>query len=477
MELFFTIEINALLFSVLFLFISLFLLAFKVNKITCLSLVLLLVFNLIISLQFFPVNYYLFSSFSIQSSPEALFTKLSFLLLFGFFYLFLIVSKYSLDEFEIERSFLYFVILTATLFLAGSHDPLTIFIFIEMVSLASFGLIALAKNRYGYEAATKYLIFSSVASCFFVVAFILGDTNFIINLGAVNNYSFFFPAFFDNYSTSLAQFLLAISFFMKFGLGPFSSWLVDAYEASKFRDFVFISTVGKLPLVIAFSNVFLFTLTETIKYFFIVFIFIFAILAATLIVKQKKIRRFFAYSSLFNFALGFIIFFSSGSYHQIFSNYFIYYTLISLLGYISFDLYASHIPDNSEPLFIENLKNLAGTPASTCFAISIIMNSGLPPFGIFLMKATAFGFFLIGSSYSEFGVLLLVSFFFLVLSMVNMFAYFRLFSKVIGFEMQSNPGVFSHHNTNVNNYEQVYLFIVGFLLLIPVYYLWMYTVL
>jgi formate hydrogenlyase subunit 3/multisubunit Na+/H+ antiporter MnhD subunit len=123
------------------------------------------------------------------------------------------------------------------------------------------------------------------------------------------------------------------------------------------------------------------------------------------------------------------------------------------------------------------LKNLAGTPASTCFAISIIMNSGLPPFGIFLMKATAFGFFLIGSSYSEFGVLLLVSFFFLVLSMVNMFAYFRLFSKVIGFEMQSNPGVFSHHNTNVNNYEQVYLFIVGFLLLIPMYYLWMYTVL
>jgi NADH:ubiquinone oxidoreductase subunit 2 (subunit N) len=473
MTLFFCIEINVLIFSVGLLFVSLLLNAFSVKQSYPISLTLLLVLNIFLAGLFFPKSYSLFSNFILYSQPSALLTKFLCLILFVIFYVFLLISKYSFDEFEAERSFLYTIVLTSGLFLAGARDALTIFIFLEMISLASFGIIALAKTRYSYEAATKYLIFSSIASCFFITAFVfMGVSFYRLDLGVISHYTLFFPGHMSILQTVLPDILLAGSFFMKFGLGPFSGWLVDAYEASKYRDFVFLSTVGKLPLVVAFCQVYGVISNDFVKYFFVIFLFFFAIFASALMVKQKKIRRFFAYSSLFNFALAFILFFASSSFHLIVLKYFFFYAVLAMLGYIAFDLYRANGSDDSEPTFIDDLGAYGRCAASTCFAITVILNSGLPPLGIFLMKASAFGFFMVGSSFTNAGFAFLVSFFFLVLSMVNMFAYFRLFARVLSFESARSPKPLATNPYSL--FVQIEFFFVLLWVFVPINYYWLY---
>lgn len=438
--------------------------------------ILLLTFNLCATSFFFPSSYSIFSNFILESCPEALLLKVLLSVLFFIFYVFLIIAEYSLDEFEAERSFLYLVIFTSSLFLASTRDPLTIFIFIEMVGLASFGLIALNKTRYAYEAATKYLIFSSVASCFFIISFIFSaNTAYKIDSGLLNHFAIFFSGYTHTAVwPGLSEILLASAFFIKFGLGPFSGWLVDAYEAAKYRDFVFLSTVGKLPLVIAFAQIFTGITHDFSRYFFITFLFCFAISASVLIVKQKKIRRFFAYSSLFNYALGFLLFFTANSTHFLVVKYFFYYTIISFLTYIAFDLYRNQVADSAELTFIDELSDSPQAAASACFAITIILSSGLPPLGIFLMKAFAFGYVIVGSSYADFVGLILTSFFFLLLSIVNMFAYFKVFASVLSFKPAvagSKPSV-----RHPRFQKQVSLFFVLLFLFIPLNYYWMYFV-
>ncbi len=277
------------------------------------------------------------------------------------------------------------------------------------------------------------------------------------------------------FQTVLPDVLLAGAFFMKFGLGPFSSWLVDAYEAAKYRDFVFLSTVGKIPLVIAFCQSYTAIFSEFVKYFFVIFLFFFAVFASVLMVKQKKLRRFFAYSSLFNFALGFILFFASASFHQVMLKYFFFYAVLALLGFIAFDLYRANGSDAAEPTFINELGSYGRCAATTCFAITVILNSGLPPLGIFLIKASAFGFFIIGAGSANFSFALLTSFFFLVLSIANMFAYFRLFAKVLFFENASariKPLAVSPYLL----FNQVEFFFCLLFVFVPLNYYWLYII-
>lgn len=467
---------NALIFTVFFLFMSLLLNAFNVERPYSFFLILMLVSNLFVSGFVFPSSYTIFTNFMIESSPNALLLKLLLAGVFFIFWIFLLLAKFHWDEFESERAFLYLVIFTAGLFLTSTKDPLTVFIFIEIVSLASFGLIALAKTRYSYEAATKYLIFSSIASCFFIISYLFAGANgYSIGSGLLNHYALFFPnPVSSHYTVALSESLLAFAFFIKFGLGPFSGWLVDAYEASKYRDFVFLSTVGKLPIVIAFAQVFTNISQEFTKYFFITFLLCFAIAASVLIVKQKKIRRFFAYSSLFNYALGFILFFAAATNHVITVKYFIYYTIIALIGYVAFDLYRAQSAEKKEPVFIEELTKFSQTAPAFCFSIAIILNSGLPPLGIFLIKAFAFGFFIVTSSYTDIFTIILISLFFLILSIANMFAYFKVFSSVLSFKIGAAPTPFRF--TNPSFLYQLALFLILVIVFVPINYYWMYFI-
>ena len=163
----FTVEFNFIIWCVIFLFSMMYLTTFNVGRKSSLIFSLLLVVNILCLSLYAPVNYELFEELRIISNPEIFFIKTVILILFGLFVVFLNVSSYNSDDFEVERIFLYITVFSASLFIVGCHDPLLLFIFIEMTSLATFGLIALAQTRQAYEAAIKYVIFSSISSCFF----------------------------------------------------------------------------------------------------------------------------------------------------------------------------------------------------------------------------------------------------------------------------------------------------------------------
>ena len=489
----FTVEFNFIIWCVIFLFSMMYLTTFNVGRKSSLIFSLLLVVNILCLSLYAPVNYELFEELRIISNPEIFFIKTVILILFGLFVVFLNVSSYNSDDFEVERIFLYITVFSASLFIVGCHDPLLLFIFIEMTSLATFGLIALAQTRQAYEAAIKYVIFSSISSCFFIIAFMLSE-NFYPGSFSTETAKLALGTFFENplavtITSILGQAFLTLTFVIKLGLGPYSAWVVDAYEAAKYRDFVFISTIGKMPVLFAFMNIFSVIILEQIKYSFITIIFVFAIGTSTMIVKQQKLRRFFAYSSIFNFALGFTLMLAAGDSDLVIFSYFAYYILLGLLTYTAFDIYRGVRPDSGEPQFISELANYQNRAAFNTFGIALIINSGLPPLGIFLIKATVLGNLLAGLSFSSYTFLVLLTFMFLTLSMVNMFAYFKVFSKILSFEKFkffnfAKHSTFTLHTTpgnpvNLNEakktvYNLTAFFFILLGLFLGIYYLWVY---
>ena len=154
-----------------------------------------------------------------------------------------------------------------------------------------------------------------------------------------------------------------------------------------------------------------------------------------------------------------------------------------MLGYFVFDLYKlNNIADSAEPAFLDELPKFSTSGGAICFAAAIVLNSGLPPLGIFLMKATALGFFITGNSYTNPTQLIIITLLFLLLSTANMFAYFKFLSRVLSFERRSamSSGVnMETANYELNQAKQSYnsiaLFSATLIMFSSVYYLWMFN--
>lgn len=111
------------------------------------------------------------------------------------------------------------------------EDLFSIYVFIEIASVASFIMIALEKNRSGLEGAFKYFVLSAVATIAIltgiaVLFLVSGSTNFEEVASAIT--------FAEQNRTLilLAMALFAGGLFIKSGLMPFHGWVPDAYSAA-----------------------------------------------------------------------------------------------------------------------------------------------------------------------------------------------------------------------------------------------------
>jgi multicomponent Na+:H+ antiporter subunit D len=108
-----------------------------------------------------------------------------------------------------------------------SRDLFTVYVFIETLSIASFVLIAVDKDRKGLASAFKYVVMSGIAT----VCMLLGIAVFLLLAGGVG---------FDQVANVvngsdrglglLGLGLLTVGLFIKGGLVPFHGWLPDAYS-------------------------------------------------------------------------------------------------------------------------------------------------------------------------------------------------------------------------------------------------------
>ncbi len=142
------------------------------------------------------------------------------------------VSLYSLEYVE-RRENGYFVLLFVVqagitgMLLTG--DLFNLYVFFELASMASFPLIAFAKERGAVEAAFRYMLYSTVASALILlgVGLIYGATG-TLNLRQA-------AEAFGSAETAVRSAvlgLLLVGFAIKAALVPFHAWLPEAYTAA-----------------------------------------------------------------------------------------------------------------------------------------------------------------------------------------------------------------------------------------------------
>ena len=213
----------------------------------------------------------------------------------------LIVALCTITE---ERQRFYFVNLLLicvigmnTIVLA--RDIFSLYVFIEVTSVASFILISLERSKTAIEGTFKYLILSAIATIFMLsaIAFFLlaaGDLSF-----AAIHSAFYNPE--NNFILKIATSLFLCGLFVKSGVAPFHGWLPDAYSAAPACVSVLLAGIvtkvaGVYALLRLFGSVFILSpVLQNILLFVGAFSIVLAALAA---LTQDDFKRMLAYSSI-----------------------------------------------------------------------------------------------------------------------------------------------------------------------------------
>jgi multicomponent Na+:H+ antiporter subunit D len=179
-------------------------------------------------------------------------------------------------------------------------DFFSLYVFLEIVGISSFVLIALFQSETGLEGAFKYLVMSSLASVFILtgLAFVfmqtgslrysLDWTNILGAQGTSQAYTYF------------ALILLISGFAVKTGAVPFHSWLPDAYQSANTAVSILLSgIVTKVAGIYGFI-----VLTDLFRGFPAVNMVIKILGVVTIVVgallalRQNHFKRILAYSSV-----------------------------------------------------------------------------------------------------------------------------------------------------------------------------------
>ncbi len=178
-------------------------------------------------------------------------------------------------------------------------DIFSLYVFLEIATVASFILIAFNKEKPALEGAFKYIILSAVASVLILSAIALfvliaGSTSFAAISAALK-------ASPHNFLIALAVSILMCGFFIKGGLMPFHGWLPDAYSSAPAAVSVLLAgivtkTLGIYPLLRLYGLVFGFeNSSRTVLLVVGVISVVFGALAA---LGQSDFKRMLAYSSI-----------------------------------------------------------------------------------------------------------------------------------------------------------------------------------
>jgi NADH-quinone oxidoreductase subunit N len=133
---------------------------------------------------------------------------------------------------------------------AGAGDLMTIFLGIELASLALYCLCAFASRATARESALKYLILSSTASGFMLygMALLFGATGSVA-LAALSAP----PASHAFFTLGIGLFFVGLAF--KLSLVPFHVWAPDVYEGAPLPVTAFMSVVVKAAVLAVLGRV------------------------------------------------------------------------------------------------------------------------------------------------------------------------------------------------------------------------------
>lgn len=338
-------------------------------------------------LQLEPV-YYAFNE-SIISDTYTVFIKA--LILISSFIV-ILLSKKNVTK-RNHKTFQFYALLIAgvmsSLLIVSSNDFITLTVSLEMLSFATYFLIAYKKGYLSKEASFKYIVCNacSTAIYLFGVSYLYGITG-KLNFNGINEY------FLQNEPTliyTLAIIFITVGLLFKLAILPFANWVLDIYEGSATSVSAFIATIPKIAVIAVLARLFVFILGNSFELpvILIVLSVVTAIWANILAIRQKKIMRLLACSSSANAA--YMLFALS-----LISVYNLSTVLFYLITYVFMNLGAFAgiivLENSNYGLKLNELKGLAYTnPLFTItFAICIFGLAGFPITSGFIAKLYLF---------------------------------------------------------------------------------------
>lgn len=215
----------------------------------------------------------------------------------------LIISIYSLRFIEKYKStgryYTLLLLLTAGMLgLIFSGDMFTMFVFLELLSIASCGLIAFYIHRgESSEAAFKYIVISAVAGLMILFA-----TGFLYAQYGLLNIAALSAALEFTFLDIVALVFLGAGFAMKCGAVPLHLWVSDAYGEAPAPISAILVIASQVSLYALFRISF--TLfgglppVEMMGWFIIIFGVLSMFVGVTMAILQTDIKRLMAYHAV-----------------------------------------------------------------------------------------------------------------------------------------------------------------------------------
>jgi NADH-quinone oxidoreductase subunit N len=341
------------------------------------------------------------------------------------------------------NNFEYFILILCAvlglLFLISSYDLISLYLAIEMQSLCLYVLAASKKNSsFSTEAGLKYFLLGSFSSALllFGMSILYGCTgttnfeNFTLLLSGVD---------LDNFSTtsSISNALLFVgaAFFFKIAAAPFHMWSPDVYEGSPTSSTIFFAVIPKIALFAVFIRMFqtvFSSFEDTLLIMSIFFSICSVIVGSFAALKQRKLKRLLAYSSVSH--VGYLLLaFSANSIEgtQALFFYLVIYMITSLsLWSVILSINTSTNTERSKTLIDFASVSTTNPLIGLTGMMALFSLAGVPPLAGFYAKMAVF-LSAIGSS------LIFVSLIAILCSVVSSVYYIRLI-KIMYFEPKSD---------------------------------------
>ncbi len=300
----------------------------------------------------------------------------------------LLISVYATGYIQTEPReryhVLYLLLATGALGIVLTGDIFNLFVFFEILCIASYGLTAYQRDRPGAEAAMKYLIQGTVGSTFILVAigFLYGLFG-TLNMADIAARA---PSAEPLHLFVILAFLL-VGFGVEAAIFPLNAWLPDAHSSAPSSVSAILSGIAIKTGVYAIARVF-YTLMNAQGFL----MFLSLIGVVTLVVgevaayrQREDIKRMLAYSSVGQ--IGLIVFAIGmgtslgvfGGLFQLVSHALAKCLLFLAAGYMIYRVGSKKLAD---------LAGLGRKMPLTAVAFTVAAFSlvGLPPFAGFLSK-------------------------------------------------------------------------------------------
>lgn len=337
--------------------------------------------------------------------------------------------KRNVDYQPAQKYFIMLMMLiTGSVGMTLTGDIFNMFVFIEITSISAYGLTSFYKGRNGAEASFKYIMLGSLASTFLLLAIMIIYSQLgTLNMADIASKMHLMKPGYK--ITSLIFFMTALG--IEAEIFPLNGWAPDAYaEAPGPVGAAFAGIVVKAAVYAIIRIIYtLFDLSGAYEFLIIIGM-LTLIIAETAAIRQEKLKRMLAYSSIGQMGLVMVAF-GFGTEEGVFAALFLMFNHAIIKSLLFFS--GSYLVYNSEKKEISEVNGMAKhlPITSLLFALGAFAIVGLPPFAGFWSKLSVL------TAAADSNMLLILALV-LMVSVVELVYYLRVVNRIYFFKKEAS---------------------------------------